>query len=82
MYKVKVNDDAPLKLKARIVPHGNDDSDKQLMWTDCCMCSPLGIRVVLSTAAYRSWRIVCIDVKTAFLKTGPTDRSVYVIPPR
>lgn len=82
IYKVKMNDDATLKLKARIAPHGNEDSDKDQMRTDCCMCSPLGIRVVISVSVYKKWRIIRIDVKTAFLQTGRASRKVYVIPPR
>lgn len=43
VYKLKVNDDDNLKLKARIAPHGNEDSDKENLHTDCCMCPPIGI---------------------------------------
>lgn len=44
--------------------------------------SPLGIRVVMAVSAYKKWRIIRIDVKTAFLQTGPANRSVYVLPPK
>lgn len=73
-------DDGSLKRKARIAPHSNEDNDKHLMRTDCCMCSPIGIRIVLSVTSYRGWRIVRVDVKTAFLQTGPAIRVVYMIP--
>lgn len=53
-YKFKLNDDLSLKLKARIAPHGNEDNDKDVMKTDCCMCFPLGIRVVLSISSYKN----------------------------
>ena len=82
IYKIKLNDDQSLKLKARIAPHGNEDSDKDVMKTDCCMCSPLGIRIVVSVSTYKKWRLIRIDVKTAFQQTGPAMRSVFVIPPK
>lgn len=46
------------------------------------MCSPIGIRVILTTAAIRKWIITRADVKAAFLKTGTAERDVYVRPPR
>lgn len=80
IYKVKLNDDSTLKLKARIASHGNEDSDKDLMRTDCCICSPIGIRFIFSSATYRSWPIIRIDVKTALLQSDPASRQVIVIP--
>lgn len=54
IYKVKVNDDHTLMLKARIAPHGNEDRLKNDLCTDCCMCPPTGIRIVLIMAAIMS----------------------------
>lgn len=82
IYKIKANDDQTLKLKARIAPHGNEDSDKSNLRSDCNMCPPIGIRIVSSTATIRKWRVVRADAETAFLQTGPAARDVYVIPPR
>lgn len=53
-YKVKVNDDKSLKLKARIAPHGNEDSLKNELRSDCAMCPPIVIRIILSIAALYS----------------------------
>lgn len=58
IYKVKMNEDGSLKLKALIAPHGNEDSNKDQMCTDCCMCSSLGIRIVISVSTYKKWRII------------------------
>ena len=82
VYKLKFLDDQSLKIIARIAPYGKEDSSRDDMRSDCCMCPPLGIRVVLSTAALLKWRIIKIDVKSAFLQTGPAERQIYVIPPR
>lgn len=81
IYKVKVNDDKSLKLKARIAPHGNEDSIKNELRSDCAMCPPLGVRIILSIATLFAWILTAIDVKTAFLQTGRAERDVYVIPP-
>lgn len=82
LYKLKLNDDNSLKLKGRIAPHGNQDSMKMDLRSDCCMCSPTGLRLVLMLAALNKWRIVKADVKNAFLQTGLAERDVYVIPPK
>lgn len=36
IYKVKMNDDKTWKLKARIAPHGNEDSIKDILKSDSC----------------------------------------------
>lgn len=46
------------------------------------MCSPVGIRVVLSIYAVRLWSIVKADFKAAFLQTVEAKGDVYVRPPR
>lgn len=82
LYKLKVNDDSSLKLKARIAPHGNEDSLKTVLRNDCCMCAPMGIRIVLMLASLCGWKVAKADVKSAFLQTGRAARDVYVVPPR
>ena len=81
IYKIKVTDDGSLKLKARIAPHGNEDSLRYEMRTDCAMCAPMGVRLLISIAAVKKWRITKVDVKSAFLQTGAAERQVFVIPP-
>lgn len=82
LYMVKVMDDHPLKMKARIAPHKNEDSQRLELRSECFMCSPVGVRALLSTAALRKWRRTKLDVKTAFLQTARASRDVYVVPPR
>lgn len=48
LYKVKLNDESNLKLKEKIEPHGNEDSEKDIMQTDLCMNAPIRIFIVLS----------------------------------
>lgn len=82
VYCIKTEDDDSLLLKARIAHYGNEDSDTENLRSDCCMCPSLGIDVVLSTAAIRRWRIVRIDVKSAFLQSGPAELCAHAKPPR
>lgn len=70
-----------MKLKARIAPHGNEDSMKYQLRSDCSQCTPTGIRVLLSLATLYEWRISKIDVTSAFLQTGHAERDVHVRPP-
>lgn len=81
LYKLKINDEKMLKLKAGISPHGNEDSLKGELKSDCAMCSPMGFRILLSISALFRCRITMADAKTAFLQTGDAARDVYVIPP-
>lgn len=81
IYKIKVNDDQSLKLKARIAPHSNEDSLQFSLRSDCSMCPPLGFRIIASIASICKWRLSKLDVKTAFLQTGEANRDVYVVPP-
>ena len=60
-------DDESMKLKARIAPHGKEDSDRDNLHTACNMCPPIGIRIVSSTATTRRWRVVRVDAESAFL---------------
>lgn len=81
ILKFKVDDDGSLKLKARIAPHGNEDSFKHDTRSYCAMCAPTVVRVLLSMATLSGWRVSTADVKEAFLQAGPAERPVYVPPP-
>lgn len=82
IYKIKCEDNQSLRLKARIAPHGNEDSIKDSLQSDCCMCSPTVIRTMVTILSVRHWKLISGDVKTAFFKTGCATRGLYVIPLR
>lgn len=82
LYKIKQNDDGSLKLKARIAPHGNEDTLKDLLTKDCTTCPPTGLRILESIASLFGWTLHKADVKAAFLQTGTAQRDVYVRPPK
>ena len=81
LYKIKVSDDGTKKLKSRIAPHGNEDSMRLELTTDCATCSPAGLRIIDSIASLLGWLVTRVDAKTAFLQTGKAQREVFVIPP-
>lgn len=81
-YKVKINGYQSLLLKARIAPHSNKNSLKHELRTDCCICSPIGLRIVLMMAAMMAWPLRKDDMEPSFLQTGAAQRDVYVIPDR
>lgn len=82
IYKLQVRDENDLSLKVRIAPHGNEDSLKHKLRSDCAMCIPVGMLILISTAALHGWRLHKLYVKSAFLQTGNAERDVYVVPPR
>lgn len=77
--KLKVNDDALLKLKARMAQHENEVSDKIKLHTDCIVCSLIDIQIVSITVSAQKWPLVCADTKAAFLQTGPAEQNVYIV---
>lgn len=79
IYKFKLLYDQSLNLKACIATHGNEDSKKYLR-SDCAICLPVGMRIILSLVSIRRWRLSKIDVKTAFLQTGQAQHDVYLLP--
>ena len=68
IYRWK-NRDEPGKrlLKARIVPHGNHDSDRNDIRKDSPAVKPEIFRLVCCFAADFKREIRCMDIKTAFL---------------
>lgn len=82
LYNIKVDDNDSLRPKARIAFHGNEDSEKQNLTSDFCMCVPTGISVITVTATIQEWRVLRIGAQVAFLHSGPADRKVFFRPPK
>lgn len=82
VYKSRVEDDSSPRLKAKIVPHGNEDSETTSLRSGYFMYSPNAIRVVATSALLKKWQTVKLDVEMAFHKSCPADRKVYVLPSR
>lgn len=73
-----------LKLKCRMVPHGNKDQDKDLIRKDSATAQFPAIRLVFSTAVILGLDIASLDIKSAYLQAGrlSRERPVYVRPPK
>lgn len=60
--------DNSLKIKSITGPHGNEHSLKHDLLSDCSMCSPVRLRILISTATVNSWYVPKLCSKTAFYK--------------
>lgn len=81
-YKVKVNEDGTLKLKAWICPHGNRDKDKDGTRKDSDASQLPVIRLMLSLSALMGFRVGIVDISAAYLQSGPIKREIFVYPLR
>lgn len=82
VFKVKTNDDGSLKLKGRIVVHGNRDDDKDLVRSDSAAADMMIVILVISLAAILGFNLATADIKGAYMQSGPIRREVYLRPPR
>ena len=82
LYRIKQNEHGERKLKARIVPHGNRDKEKHNIRGDSAAVQFDAIRLTLSMASIRKYRLALVDIKGAFMQSGNTKRRIYVRPPR
>ena len=71
-----------LKLKCRLVPHGNRDKDKDSIRSDSSTAQFHIIRIVLSIAAILSLKLATIDIKSAYLQGEDLPRDIYIRPPK
>lgn len=69
-------------LKARIVPHGNRDDEKDDVRKDSSAAQFFAIRLVLYISTLLGFRLGMADIKGAYLQSGPIKRTIYVRPPR
>lgn len=69
-------------MKARIVPNGNRDSEKDHIRKDSFTAQFAVIRLLLCIANFLGFRLGNADVKGAYLQSGPITRDIYVCPPR
>ena len=81
VYKIKSDEAAILKMKARLCPHGNRDSGRNYVRKDSATAQFDMIRLMLSIATLLPFRIGLIDIKGAYRQSGPIKRDIYVRPP-
>lgn len=82
LFRVKTNDDGSLRLKGRIVVHGNRDDEKKTVRSDSAAADMMIVRLVASLAAILGFELGTADIKGAYMQSGPITREVYVRPPR
>lgn len=82
VFKVKTQDDESLRMKARIVVHGNRDADKDSVRSDCASADMMLVRMVISLTTIMGFNLASADIKGAYMQSGPIRREVYVRPPR
>ena len=82
VYKVKTDEEGQLKLKTRIVPHGNRDEGRFGVRRDSSSAELSVIRLLLALATILGFSIWTTDVKGAYMQSGLIDRLIYVRPPR
>lgn len=68
-------------MKARIVPHGNRDAERDNIRKDTSNARLMAIRVILSLTTFLNFSITTVDVKGAYLQSGPISHDIYVRPP-
>lgn len=82
VYKVKTEEDKSMRLKARICPHGNRDIEKEDIRKDSATAQFDVIRLMLTILTFLPFSIGLVDIKGAYLQSGPIRRDIYVRPPR
>ena len=82
VYKLKTDETGNRELKARIVPHGTYDTERNEICKEASTAQRFVIRLLLSLVTFLGFRLGIIDIKGAYLQSGPIKRAIYVRPPR
>ena len=67
-----------LRLKCRLVPHGNRDREKDSVRKDSATAQFPIIHLLLSLATILSLSVASIDIKGAYLQAGNLPRDIYI----
>ncbi len=70
-----------LKLRCRVVPHGNRDQLKNELRSDSSTAQFPVIRTVLSMAVIHKLKLATLDISKAYLQAGDLQRDIYMRPP-
>ena len=83
LFQVKTGgEEDKLRLKCRMVPHGDRDRDKESVRKASAIAQFPVIRLVLSIAAVLNMVIATIEIKGAYLQGGYFSRDIYFRPPK
>lgn len=78
VFKIKDEIGKPLRLKARLVLHGNRDVDKDNVRRDSASAELTVVRLVLALATLLGFSIATADVRGAYMQSGEAGRNIYV----
>lgn len=78
VLKIKDNSDGSLRLKARLVLHGNHDKDRFKARRDSAAAELLVVHLVLCIASLIGFSVATADVKGAYMQSGDAKREIYV----
>ena len=82
-FHVKTDgEEGKLKLKCRLVPHGNRDAEKDSICKDSATAQFDCIRLLLSLATIFHLTLASLDVSAAYLQAGRLGRDIYMRPPK
>ena len=70
------------KYKARVAAHGHKDKDKDDRVHNSPTIRPVSLRVLLTSAAIKRYKIWVTDIIQAFIQSFDIKREVYIIPPK
>lgn len=70
------------KYKARVAAHGHKDRDKHDRVHNSPSVRPISLRLLLTSASIRRYRIWATDIVQAFIQAFDPAREIYIIPPR
>lgn len=82
VYKVKTEEHGILRLRARICPHGNHDDELEEVGKESATAQFDFSRLMLALTTMLSFRIGLVDIKGAYLQSGPIQRELYVRQPK
>lgn len=77
VYKIKKGENE-MRLKARLLPHGNRDCQKGRIRNNSAAAYFNVTRLFLLLTTIFGFKIVCVVVKGAYLRSGAITREIYV----
>lgn len=82
VYKVKNKENNVKRMNTRLCPNGNRERIRKTVRKDSATVQFDVIRILLSLATLFAFRLACIDIKGAYLQSGPIRLCIYVRPPQ
>lgn len=74
VYKWRADEEEERKLKACIVPRGNEDNDRASIRKDSANAKLAIIRLLVYLVTFLRFSIKTADIKGAYLQSGPIER--------